>query len=108
MDAPDHIVVEMSIASAQEDERIKAIEFDSMTDQATKYGFDTNIQYDETEPPLSVCFHLSLCIYPYMSLPSQTSLFLLLSLYLDLSPFICLSLSTKTKKRRSNEGGRKE
>ena len=51
MDAPDHIVVEMSIASAQEDERIKAIEFDRMTDQTTKYGFDTNVQYDETALP---------------------------------------------------------
>ena len=51
MDEPDNIVVEMSIASAQEDERIKATEFDRMIDQATKNGFDTNIQYDETAPP---------------------------------------------------------
>ena len=43
----------MSIASATEDERIKAIEFDRMIDQATKYGFDTSIQYDETPPPSS-------------------------------------------------------
>ena len=50
MDEPDNIVVEMSIASAQEDEQIKAIEFDRMTDQASKSGFDTNIQYVETAP----------------------------------------------------------
>ena len=51
MDAPDHIVVEMSVASALEDERRKAIEFDRMTDQTTKYGFDTNIEYDEIALP---------------------------------------------------------
>ena len=41
----------MFTTSAQEDERIKAIEFDRMTDEATKYRFDTNIQYDKTAPP---------------------------------------------------------
>ena len=48
----------------------------------------------------SVCFHLSLCIYPSLSLPSQTSLYLLLSLYLDL---FTLHLSLSFHKDKEEE-----
>ena len=51
----------MAIVSAQEDERIKAIEYDRMTEQAANNGLiiDTNVQwYDEPAPPSSAALYI--------------------------------------------------
>lgn len=47
MDEQDN-VIEVSIASAREDERIKVAQFDRMKEQSAKYGLivTTNVPYD--------------------------------------------------------------
>ena len=42
MDKPDNSVIEMSIVSAQEDERIKAIAYDRMTEHTANNGLIIN------------------------------------------------------------------